>query len=621
VVADEAIEVDDAPVTGEQVVAHSAGTPNPALTVLHKVAPAVGAIAAYALIGVVAFWPLVPRFSDSLLGGEQDYQQFVWYVGAVAHQLSHGLNPLFSNAIFVPTGVNIAQNLSAPLLGALVAPITLAFGPVISANLLLLLAMPLSATAAYLVLRHWKVWWPAAALGGLMFGFSPYMVGQAQGHVQFIFLPLLPLIALTVTSILKGRGSSLRLGVQLAVLVAAEFLISEEVMTIVTLFIIAAIVGVAIRHPRRIRGMARTAAGALLVAVVVGAVLLAYPVWMTVAGPQHFTGPAWPEGNPYHSDLLSFVVPGPLQTVTLGMRSLQAQVLGATNPTEAGGYIGIPLLILAAIFAWRSRRSPRMQLAVVLMLCAALLTLGPHLTVGGELTTIKLPFVVFDHLPLLNDVLPVRISLEMDAFLAAVIAFGLDDMRATPSRLASPAPAVQPKGRLGLSVPFAAVTLVVLVATWLPQWPYGGLPVGALPASVVRVIPAGDPVAITYPYATAYDTEPMVFQAEAGFTFRLLGGYAWHPDSSGGPTGLPSIMQPPALQHFLGAEEGAALYGPVLPLTTQLVASARTALANYDVRLVIVERQMPDSGVVDSLFTDALGPPQLSTGLYTVWAS
>ena len=108
--ADKAIEVDDAPVTGEQVVAHSAGTPNPALTVLHK--------------------------------------QFVWYVGAVAHQLSHGMNPLFSNAIFVPTGVNIAQNFSAPLLGALVTPITLAFGPVISANLLLLLAMPASASAA-----------------------------------------------------------------------------------------------------------------------------------------------------------------------------------------------------------------------------------------------------------------------------------------------------------------------------------------------------------------------------------------------------------------------------------------------------------------------------------------
>ena len=160
--ADKAIEVDDAPVTGEQVVAHSAGTPNPALTVLHKVAPAVGAIAAYALIGVVAFWPLVPRFSDGLLGGENDFQQFVWYVGAVAHQLSHGMNPLFSNAIFVPTGVNIAQNFSAPLLGALVTPITLAFGPVISANLLLLLAMPASASAAYLVLRHWKAWWPAA---------------------------------------------------------------------------------------------------------------------------------------------------------------------------------------------------------------------------------------------------------------------------------------------------------------------------------------------------------------------------------------------------------------------------------------------------------------------------
>ena len=79
--------------------------------------------------------------------------------------------------------------------------------------------------------------------------------------------------------------------------------------------------------------------------------------------------------------------------------------------------------------------------------------------------------------------------------------------------------------------------------TQLPQWPYASaevdlegnaaLPATALPAHLLHAIPAGDPVAITYPYDTFLHMNPMLWQAEDGFDFRLLGGSPYRPNWAG----------------------------------------------------------------------------------------
>jgi hypothetical protein len=577
-------------------------------------------IVVYLLIGVVAFWPVYPGISQHLFGLGSDFTLTVWILDWVPHALAHGLNPFFSNAIYAPTGVNLAQNTSSPFLGLIGAPFALVFSPVVSANLLMVLAMPISATAAFVVLRKWQVWGPAAAIGGLVYGFSPYMVGHSLGHLELIFLPLPPFIALTVASILQNRGSEQRLGVQLGLLVVAQYLISPEVLTIVAILTVAAVVCIAIRNPANVRNMVRTASHATGIALALAAVLLAYPIWMGFDGPQHFTGPPFPTTNPYHNDLLSFLVPAPLQRVSLGLSSLGARLPIDTNNSEAGGYIGVPVLILTGILAVRSRRSPRTQLSVVLLLGAALLSLGPHLAIDGRLTNIPLPFWLLDHLPLVNDILPARISLGVDACLAAVIAFGLDDMRRAPVGRRSGSA----RGnwiRRGSAV-FAGVTLAVLVVTQLPLWPehYARQSAVSLPVSITRAVPSGEPVAITYPYDTQATNEPMLWQAEDGFHFRLLGGYGYISDF-GHPLLWPSVMSPRGTQQFLASQEGVSFYGPELPVTPTLVATTRSTVSRYGIRLVIVDRSMSGSGPVMELFNEALGPPELSAGQFSMWTN
>ncbi len=512
--------------------------------------------------------------------------------------------------MYVPTGVNLAATAPTPLLGLLSAPLAAVVSPVVTANLLLWMAMPLSATAAFVVLRKWHIWGQAATLGGLIYGFSPYMVGQGAAHLNLVFVPLPPFIALTVASLLQRRGSPRRLGIQLGLLLAAQYLISQEVLTIVVILLFVALVCVALRYPANLTEMLRTLWRPACIALVMVGVLLAYPVWMMLAGPQHITGPTFPTLNPYHNDLYSFVAPGPLQRVSLGMRSLGTRLIPGADPSEANGYVGIPLLILAGGFAWHSRRSPRSQLALSLLVVSALLSLGPHLAIDGRLTRIPLPYLVLDHIPIVNSILPSRFSFGVDACLAAVIAFGLDDVRRTLAR---------DHGRLSarrgwIGPGFAVLTFAVLVASLLPEWPLPSAKAAAvaLPASIRRAVPAGAPVAITYPYATENTPQALLWQAEDGFRFRLLGGYSYHParpkiDPS---ILLPSVMNPPDLQRFLAGLSPPSNYGLPLPVTPELVSSTRATVSKYHIRLIIVDRSVSGSGEVTELFDDALGPPR-----------
>jgi Bacterial Ig domain len=440
------------------------------------------------------------------------------------------------------------------------------------------------------------------------------MVGQSIAHLGLVFVPLPPFIALTVVSILQKSGSSRRLGVQLGLLVVGQYLISPEVLATTALLTVAALACIVVRNPMTAGKLLRGSSAAIGFAFIVAVALLAYPVWMSFFGPQHFTGPPSSTANPFHSDLFSSVVPGPEQRVSFGLRSLGNRLAAYSGNEEADGYIGGPVLLLSAVLAWRSRRSYRMQLAVVLMAFSLILSFGPYLAVDGRLTGIPLPFLVLDHLPVLDSILPSRVSLEMDACLAGVIAFGIDDLHRAPAD-----PWIRSRG----SAIFAFMTLLLLVITQLPLWPEpsANAPVVALPSALERAVPGGDPVAITYPYDTRYSNEPMLWQAESSFRFRLLGGYAYHGGPGGGESLYPFLMNPPGPQRFLADQGDVGMFGPERPVSPTLVAATRAAVSRYDVRLVIVDRSMTGSRAVMELFNDALGPPALSGGHFSLWAN
>ena len=137
-----------------------------------------------------AWWhELLPHLGRKTLGGGLlDPGLFIWWLRWTPFAIGHGLNPLHTDYLSALAGVSAMWNTSVFALGTVFAPITLLFGPVVSFNLALILGPPLSAwTAAMWLSRHARML--PAALGGLLFGFSPFVIEHSRaGHLNFSWL-------------------------------------------------------------------------------------------------------------------------------------------------------------------------------------------------------------------------------------------------------------------------------------------------------------------------------------------------------------------------------------------------------------------------------------------------
>ena len=89
----------------------------------------------------------------------------------------------------------------------------------------------------FVVLRRWVRWLPAAYVGGLLYGFSPFVLASLEyGHLMTAALMLLPLILAVLDEILvRQRHSARRAGVALGLLVFAQFFLSAELLVVVVL--------------------------------------------------------------------------------------------------------------------------------------------------------------------------------------------------------------------------------------------------------------------------------------------------------------------------------------------------------------------------------------------------
>src|SRR6266542_4012185 len=177
--------------------------------------------ACYVLVAFV-YWGarLLPHPGRSYIGSSTDPQIFIWSFAWWHHALAHGLNPLYTHAIWAPDGVNLAWTGTSPGLALVFVPLTWLAGPVVSYNVAAVLMPALAAWTAFLLCRHLtRSLWPSL-VGGYLFGFSAYMAGQISGHLHMTSVFLLPLVTLVLVRFvegdLDGRGLALRLGPLLA---------------------------------------------------------------------------------------------------------------------------------------------------------------------------------------------------------------------------------------------------------------------------------------------------------------------------------------------------------------------------------------------------------------------
>lgn len=463
-----------------------------------------------------------------LAGVDRDVVQQIWFIGVTPHLLLDGHSPFLTDLINAPAGANLMSNTSMPALGILAAPLTLTAGPVAAFNALVILGFAGSVTTAFVAMRRWVQWSPAALAGALVYGFSPYMVSQGTMHLNLEFMVLPPLLLMVLEELLvRQRRPAWTAGLLLGLFAGVQLMIAAEVLAYSVVLAVLGIVLLIILFPRRVGSHVAHAATALGVGVLTFSAVCAYPLWVYFAGPQHVSGPAHSRG------LLDTLLANPAQIIAPGASQLlghgaTGRLLGvAGDPFEGSGYLGLTLTIVVVVAVVRYRHLAIVRVLAGLAAIALVLSWGDTLTIAGRSTGIPLPFGALARLPLLDSAAAVRFTGFVALFVGALLAIGVDRFR---HGWAAGAP-----GRRGATI-LASMLIIVALAPLAPDWPYpmGHLNVPAVMTSrPVRQLPHGA-VVLVYPFPRRSQPNPMLWQALDGFRYRLVGGYVLEPGPDGG---------------------------------------------------------------------------------------
>src|SRR3954468_19344768 len=134
-------------------------------------------LGAYVALAVAVFSGAWRDPATRWVGNDFDPILFIWHLRWMPFALGDGHNPLLSNYMAYPDGFNLMWNTSILLPAFVLSPITLLLGMIVAYNVLATLALALSAWCAYFALRRYARPLPAA-IGGLLYGFSPFMFAQ-----------------------------------------------------------------------------------------------------------------------------------------------------------------------------------------------------------------------------------------------------------------------------------------------------------------------------------------------------------------------------------------------------------------------------------------------------------
>jgi hypothetical protein len=573
-------------------------------------------IALFGVPAVVLWWHVWSGHPSSFLTcGCGDPAQQVWFTAWPAYAIAHMHSLVFSGAVNVTDGANLLSNTSGTLVGVVLSPVTWTAGPIAATNVALTLAPALSAWACFVALRPLVRWRPGAVAAGLVFGYSSAVVTSLMfGHVSVTVLVVPPLLFTVLHEIvIRQEHAVLTDGLALAALLVVQFLISPEVWVMCVLLALVGLVAVAAVGWRQVRVGSSHALPALALGSGIAAVLLAYPAWFGLAGPQAVTGVLFPLAPVSGVPLSGLVLPGTFSA--RGTTFLRfGGYLGTNGPPP--DYLGPGLLAVAAALVV-ARRRPLTWLLLVLAAVSVWLSLGSYLFgAPPSWTHAWLPWRELSRLPVLREILPDQWAPFIALFVAFLLAIGLDAFAGGLRRWRASA---SWRDGMRTTVAWLATALVGLLAL-VPVFATVDVPLTVesvgLPLymqSVAPTLPDGT-VLLTIPFAVSGTTEPMLWQAVDKFHFRLAGAALKIPNRLGGPLGQGA---PGSARHILAQLSQAG--GPLPSGSPAQLLAVRNAVTSWQVNKVVISGTSRDPVFASGFFTMALGfAPTYVDGAY-VW--
>jgi hypothetical protein len=381
-----------------------------------------------ALVVYLALW-LITAFPLLLHAGTPQLDQsstdpnfYVWSLRWWPYAIGHGLNPLFSSQIGAPAGYSLAWVTSIPPLALIFFPVTALAGAVVSFNVLVVAAIPVSGWAAFILCRRLTGRFWASLTGGAVYGFSAYEMNHiASGQLNLAFALLLPLIAYLIVAWRDGAIGTRTCTALLALALAAQlYLFTETFVDLSAVLVVGLAAGYALadRAGRtQMLRLSRIVGVAYVIAIILALPFLKYAL---ANMPPGFTQ------RPNSASLALAMLVVPWAGHTLGLSWLAHAAVQLAGP-DLDGYVGIPLLLIAItlpLVAWR-RRLVRFLIVMVTVLVIA--AFGPALRIDSYSPVVKLPWAALWSLPVIRSAYPVRLMVFVFLGLAVMTALWLSE--------------------------------------------------------------------------------------------------------------------------------------------------------------------------------------------------
>ncbi len=415
----------------------------------------------YALLAVLLTWPTAAHLATHLPGDGGDDPAIAWNLWWVKQALlTLRTNPLFTDFMFYPLGVNLAFYTLTTLNALTALPLTLALGVVAASNLHMWFTFVVGGYGAFLLARHVlahtfgletkgdAIIWPAAMAGGFYAFASSQLFYVSLGQFNIASSHWVPY---TILFILKSRRDlvSPRWPALAALFLIMQTWAEMTYATFLLVFIALYVVYELATHKSanrksQISNLQFSLRNLLLLSLLFALGLS--PLLAVMLPDMRAEGDFWVEGSGFaevfSADLAGFVVPtvrhplfGELVTRTdIGrfneLNPLEQQVYKGQHI-----YLGVTLVLLAIAGVIVARRGGLPWFWLFAALFFAWLTLGSTVRVNGIDTGIPGPFLILQSLPFFKgNRYPSRYSVMLVLSLAMLAAIGASAIWTSISR-------------------------------------------------------------------------------------------------------------------------------------------------------------------------------------------
>jgi hypothetical protein len=409
---------------------------------------------AYLLLAILLTWPTVTHLTTQLPGDGGDDPAIAWNLWWMKHALLDlKSNPLFSDYMFYPVGVNLAFYTLTVLNDLTALPLTLNTGVVAASNLHMLFTFVAGGYGAFLLVRQElgkatqpAIW--AAALAGVIYAFASSKIFYVSlGQFNIASSHWIPFYVLFLIRTCR-QPKSLRWPVMSALFLALQAWAEMTYASFLIIFTALYAVACTVSHLSKNRDTANAASSdtaahqprwwfqfarsltllALLFAIAIAPLLAAMMPDMLTHGDFWVEGSGFAEA--FSADGLGFLLPT-MHHPWLGHIVEGSNLLAYDKGQHI--FLGFTLLALTAagiVFGTRNGGRQSHGTAALWLFSAMFfgwLCLGPSLHFNGADIGIPGPFLIVQKLPFFKgNRYPSRYSVLLMLSLAVVAAYGVE---------------------------------------------------------------------------------------------------------------------------------------------------------------------------------------------------